>query len=1433
MDQQVARLDYWPSPLSADGRRSILAREGARLSDLIAEVTPAGEDTMVLLNGAAVDPMIWDEVVLRMGDVVQARTVLHLGDGSNPIAAVLSIAVLLAAPALAALLPGAGIAGGAALGSLGGLTAGLTTFGHFAAAAIGVVGLVAVNNLFPPRLPGGRDPQADLDRLYTLTEGQNQRREFAPMLLLIGQHRMLPDYAAQPYTEFVSPNQVPDDYPEDVGFDFGFGFGLGLGNLQFSNVRVSDEGDQYLNELFDFGIGNLRISNERRGETLLAEYDDVATQVQQDSITLFAGNVDTIEGGELDRTATYQITRTTKGDTTKIAVDLASVHLTVNDDGDVIGRSNEFTVRYRTSGAMPGAWVSQTITIQSPSGNKARRGVRRSYEYGGLAAGTYDVEVTLNTAWPEGDDRRRGEAVLFAIRAFQDNEADFNGRNAYAVRTRASKQLSGRPPPFSADVVQLVPVWDGAQWVDAQATSNPAWHYRQFARGYYNDAGELMGGGGLALSQISDDEIKAWGAFCDANSLTCDLVISDGRKARETLDLIAQCGWGSYSKASGKVGVIWENDDQPVSAVFTPANIVAGSFRAQWNNQNLAEEVIGQYIDKESGYEQNSLRRTVSGITNPKRTITVPMEGITDGEQVAKELNRTVSAQTRHRRLMSWEVSAAGLLVTRGNVVGLAHGLVGGTLGGRFRSIDQARTGVRLSSDIAAAGHLWVWMQDGSVHSTTYSAAAYPSRDITLATALPALPAGIQDEASSYAFMTFADGAPTTEVRITAIEAAPGNKFRISVRDEKEAYYNDRVADLTHEIIAQPRSAGITELLVTDDVVEGNIVLQITPVGTGAFQGAVISVDGERVGVTRGPGETLTALSPVGTGEDVEVSATPGNEFATFGASISVTYTVVNEIPELAQVDPAIYPNPPYQQVRWISLNSGETWSPVNTQTQVIRFVGTEEVERLPVIVFLGTLVDVEEQLPGITLQTLVEELEELEAVSFVQMEEALEAMASVTYQQFVDAIETESITFVELDQALQMQGGVTFLALSIGLASLQPFTFATLEAALQDEGVSFDTLIEDLETVSGVSFDTLEADLQAMASVTYQQFVDAIEAQGVTFVELDQALQMQGGVTFLALSIGLASLQPFTFATLEAALQDEGVSFDTLIEDLEAAQGTRFAELSAAIEQQGLIATRIVSVQPQSQIPSGVTYEVVGDGTARAVVTLTHSPSGAQAVAVFEALSLDSIAITSDPRIEVDSDTKIVTEGSQVTVRVRLTQQPAADVTVVGLGSTGVDAVGDSALTFTPANYSSFQTLTYATRIDDDERDGRASILLVARYEGNAFVDQFKVKLILTDQGRLRVLIEQVIERGGNRYLGRYDEGTALTIRGKLSVRPSANVILAAAVEAAEVGRIPPRISIDDPATLTFTPDNWTPGNRGQCSSHPTTVITILTIRR
>ena len=46
--------------------------------------------------------------------------------------------------------------------------------------------------------------------------------------------------------------------------------------------------------------------------------------------------------------------------------------------------------------------------------------------------------------------------------------------------------------------------------------------------------------------------------------------------------------------------------------------------------------------------------------------------------------------------------------------------------------------------------------------------------------------------------------------------------------------------------------------------------------------------------MTRRPEETLTFISPVGTGETVTITATPGNEFVTFGTTLIVNHIVVS-----------------------------------------------------------------------------------------------------------------------------------------------------------------------------------------------------------------------------------------------------------------------------------------------------------------------------------------------------------------------------------------------------------------------------------------------------------------------------------------------------------------------------------------------------------
>ena len=659
-------LDAWPHPITSEGRVTVFVADGTTLDQALIEFIPPGEPAVAVVDGRLIARAAWARTILREGQIVQARVTV----GDNPIAAILTIAVLIAAPYAAAFLAPS-IAGALGIG-VGVATTGLT-------ALIGAGGLLIVNALFPPRLPDSRpagtggqpDPQ------YTLSGGANRARPHEPLILLLGSHRVFPDIVAREYTDF------------------------------------DDEGDQYLNQIFDFGIGNLSRSETGFGETLVSDFDDIETQADVDAVTLVAGNVDTINGGELENVSPRNtITRTTEPSTTRLAFDIVSQDFFARDDGSLDGYADVgFRLRWEPVGG--GLSNIRNVTISTPDGAEARNAVRRSFSYD-VPEGEYDVSVQRRTGFSADQDLTRvtSSSTLVAIRAYQDDTADFSGRNPLAIRAKATGQLYGRLEAVNAVVDQLIPVWNGAAWVADQVTSNPAWIYRAYLKGW-REAGRLTAGMGLPDARIDEDAIKAWGAFCDAEGLGCDFPITDRRDHAAVLKLITQCGWGSPDLSSGKWGILWEDSGRPVTALITPANIVGGSLSMVYDNEGLADEIIGTYIDRDSGYEQNTLRRTVPGIGTPERPVTIPLEGITRGEHAAKELNRTAAAQFYHQRAIAWEMPEEGFFIARGDVVGLSHDLIGGSIGGRLVEISASRLGVTVGPTVDGPGSIWITGLDG------------------------------------------------------------------------------------------------------------------------------------------------------------------------------------------------------------------------------------------------------------------------------------------------------------------------------------------------------------------------------------------------------------------------------------------------------------------------------------------------------------------------------------------------------------------------------------------------------------------------------------------------------------------------------------------------------------------------------------------------
>lgn len=759
--------DFRPHPITTEGRCTIVAAAGQTLDEAFRGRIPPWEPAVASVNGALVAREGWRDVTLREGDVVNVRAAVAGGEGSNPIAVILSIAVLVAAPHLAGAIIGAtALTGTAATAATWLLTA-----------AIGMGGLLIVNSLFPPRLPAAQDTGQPKPQ-YSISGGANRARPYQPLQLVLGTHRVFPDLAAREYTEF------------------------------------DEEGDQHLNQIFDFGIGDLDVGTLHMGETAFTNFEDVDPR-QDIPVTLVAGNVDTISGGDLEHDTPLQ--RTTAAGTTAVAFDLSAQHFRTQGNGGLDGRDTEIRVEWRESGTAD-PWQSRDLVLVTPDGAEARNAVRRSFKFATGRAAAWDVRATLLTEHDKEDDRLIFSASVAAFRAFQDDATDFTGRNPLAVRAKATGQLYGRMEAVNAIASQRAAHWDGTRWVAGQVTGNCGDVLLRYLRGW-RIAGRLVAGMGLPDSRIDLPSIQGFAEHCTAEGLECNLVIEDGRDHAAALELICQCGWGAIDRQSGKWGVLWEDAGRPMTALVTPANVVAGTLGVTYDNEGLADEVVGNFIDRTSDYQVNQIRRSVPGTATPERPVTVELDGITDGTHAAKELNRAVAAQFYHIRTVGWEMQIGeGMGIARGDVVGMSHGLVGSGAGGRLLAISADRRTCTLSRDVAGDGFAWIWDLNDAVLKRAYTRAG--AAEIVLDAALPAPPAGVDDDPHAYRFMCFTAEADLVKLRITGKEPAGEDRLRFIARDEVDDYYGHRTADLTWNPLAgaaDPHLEPVGGFSVTDN----------------------------------------------------------------------------------------------------------------------------------------------------------------------------------------------------------------------------------------------------------------------------------------------------------------------------------------------------------------------------------------------------------------------------------------------------------------------------------------------------------------------------------------------------------------------------------------------------------------------------------------
>lgn len=826
-----AHCDVLPHPITTEGRaqRPVVVAPGTTLDELVGAAWPAPGPLppLVWVDGRAVGPEVWPELALRGGECVTLRAALA-GDDTDPLRTALQIAIIVAA----IYVPGAswlGLAEGAHA---------------YASAAILIGGNLVVDAIAPPRLPDAAGGAGGPDPVHALTGTRNRARPYEPLPLVLGTHRIAPDLGAAQYTEF-------------------------------------DGGDQYLYATFNFGLGTLSwaAASLKIGDTPLSAFDGEAeTATTAAAIRdLVAGNVDTVAGGEVT-SATEWIVRQASAGATRLALDLVGRVVRLRDDGG----TQEHTVTLDVQIRAVHAGGARTIDYQAPltgsDSTPARRTARIELPTDDPqpADGRWEVRVKRRTA--PSDNRQIFDDVSWqALRSYQPDDAAYAGQTRLGVKLRASGRLSGALDTLTAVVSQQIPTWDPAlangagAWTEPMASSNPAWIFRWFAAGVRDAGGRLVAGAGLPESRIDDASIRRWGAWCDAQQLTCSYVVQSAMSVHDVLDLIAQTGRAAPTWAGGRLGVVWEAADQTPVTLITPGNILAGTCAVDWAGGQAVDEVVCRYIDGTT-WESNVVRRVRAGVATPASTVTLTLQGVTSARQAAMEANLTLARQRYQRRRIHWRMDLAGLsLLARGDVVWITHALLDGGEAGRLWRLDGTTLDLDRAITAAAGDHLLLALPDGRLHATTLAAAAEDTQRVRIADAVPAPAAGEPPfEAADLLWRWYAPDEPPVQARIVSLEPDVDSVLVTAV-DEVAAYHAAATSDLTVPATSPADAVSVVSLYAwtvalpasQGDVAQVHVLAEVS----GPWIGGVVDVTGaaEHSG-QMGPAERTHAWTAPRTG---------------------------------------------------------------------------------------------------------------------------------------------------------------------------------------------------------------------------------------------------------------------------------------------------------------------------------------------------------------------------------------------------------------------------------------------------------------------------------------------------------------------------------------------------------------------------------------
>lgn len=579
-----------------------------------------------LLNGQPLLRRDWHQTV-KNGDVLTFITLPQGGGGgSNPLQVILTIGLMVVAGPLATSLAGSmGVTS----------TLGMSLIG----AGVKLAGSMLINALVPPPRPPSPQLSAALaapSPTYSLNAQGNAARLGSAIPVQYGRHIAYPDFAAEPYAEFV-------------------------GN------------EQFLYQLMVIGQGEYEIESVRLEDTPVANFEEITYELVQpgQAVTLFPSNVVSsleVAGAEaLSQTPLGPFVVNSVGtEANYIGIDVVCPKglFYANDAGGMDGRSVSFTVEAQLVdqyGVGVGSWLSLGSETISASTNTPQR---KSYRYA-VAAGRYQVKLTRTDN--KDTSSRAGHDLNWAgLRAYLPGSQSYGGVTLIAMRMKASNNLSqAASRRVNVIATRKLPTWHPVNgWSAPVATRSPAWAIADILRADY--------GAGLADAYIDLSQLYVLSQVWSARGDEFNGRFDNTSTVWEALTQVARVGRAKVYQQGGIVHVVRDQAQSTPVAMFSPRNTVKGSLKVDYlmPTEETADAVVVQYFDSES-WKPAEVSAALAGSTS-SRPVRLQLFGCTSRAQAWREGMYMAACNRYRRRLINLSTEMEGFIPTFGDLVAIS-----------------------------------------------------------------------------------------------------------------------------------------------------------------------------------------------------------------------------------------------------------------------------------------------------------------------------------------------------------------------------------------------------------------------------------------------------------------------------------------------------------------------------------------------------------------------------------------------------------------------------------------------------------------------------------------------------------------------------------------------------------------------------------------